>query len=454
MTSRMSDERLDGEIRASRLACGRRVGRAAGNRGRDAHRPRSEFADVRRPARLPAGRGPAIVVALLALLAVLFATAAILGSRLLIVPDRDSWLPAGTTIEPRHDHTATALPNGTVLVAGGLLGEHLQVTELFDPVTLSWTRTGDLSQQHGWTTATVLADGRVLLAGVTRAEVYDPRTGSWIRTGPMIEERYGHTATLLPDERVLIAGGVHVPADGSEGVALASAEVFDPATGTWEETGAMDDARHRHTATLLRNGLVLVAGGIADSPPDGSAERLTSAELYDPATGTWTDTGPMHTRRALHTGTLLSSGLVLIAGGNRAEHKPLGKALASAELYDPAIGAWTDTGQLEVGRAWHTATALGDGTVLVTGGSIYRGAEALASTERYDPATGQWTAGPPMEHARYDHTATLMSDGSVLIVGGVADMRWVEVTESDGSTHSELTPAGELDLLSAEIYRP
>ena len=111
-------------------------------------------------------------------------------------------------------------------------------------------------------------------------------------------------------------------------------------------------------------------------------------------------------------------------------------------------------GQMEVGRAWHTATALGDGTVLVTGGSIYRGAETLASTERYDPATGQWTAGPPMEHARYDHTATLMSDGSVLIVGGVADMRWVEVTESDGSTHSELTPAGELDLLSAEIYRP
>ena len=96
-----------------------------------------------------------------------------------------------------------------MLVAGGLLGENLEVTEQFDPATLSWTRTGDLSQEHGWTTATVLADGRVLLAGVKRAELYDPRTGTWTPIGPMIEERYGHTATLLPDGRVLIGGGVH-----------------------------------------------------------------------------------------------------------------------------------------------------------------------------------------------------------------------------------------------------
>ena len=180
---------------------------------------------------------------------------------------------------------------------------------------------------------------------------------------------------------------------------------------------------------------------------------MPSAELYGPATGTWTDTGPMHHRRAVHTATLLSSGLVLIAGGNRTEHKPLGTPLASAELYDPAIGAWKRPG------SWRWGVRGTRPRPSVRHGPRHRridlpGRGSPASTERYDPATGQWTAGPPMEHARYNHTATLLSDGSVLIVGGVADVRWVEVTESDGSTHSELTPAGELDLLSAEIYRP
>jgi hypothetical protein len=372
------------------------------------------------------------------------------------LPDLDPprWLPAGSTIEPRGDHTATALPNGTVLVAGGLLGERLHVTELFDPVTLSWNRTGNLTQAHGGTTATLLADGRVLLAGVGRAETYDPRTGTWTATGPMIEERYGHTATLLPDGRVLVAGGVLVPADNSEGDTLDGAELFDPSTGTWEATGSMIDARSFHTATPLPNGRVLVAGGVFAAAPDAPSIGLSSAELYDPATRTWTETKPMHVRRLNHAATLLPSGVVLVSGGRQGPLNELASPLPSAELYDPAIGAWTTTGQMHVGRAWHAATALDDSTVLVTGGAIHKGPEALASTERYDPASGQWIVAPPVTHTRLNHSATLLSDGSVLIVGGVAGARMREVPLPSGEYTTELTPDGEADARAAEIYRP
>jgi hypothetical protein len=397
---------------------------------------------------------------LLAAALLLGAAVTAVGSGLIRLPqvpdlDRPVWLPAGTTIEPREGHTATALPNGIVLVVGGSTFDvDPRLTELFDPNSRSWSRTGNLSGAHGGTTATLLADGRALLAGVGRAEVYDPQTGTWTATGAMTEERYGHKATLLTDGRVLVTGGVLVPADTSEGTVLRSAELFNPGTGTWEVTGPMDDARHGHTATLLPNGMVLVAGGLSDNPPDGTAQRLPSAELYDPATGTWTDTGPMHRRRGVHTATMLPNGLVLIAGGNQEEYGPLGTGLASAELYDPALGAWTETGQMAEGRVWHAATALDDGTVLVTGGATYRGPEGLASTERYDAASGQWIAGPPMAHTRLDHTATLLPDGSVLIVGGVRDAPMREVPLPDGGSTSELAPGGEVDIRAAELYRP
>ena len=164
-----------------------------------------------------------------------------------------------------------ALPNGIVLVVGGSTFDvDPRITELFDPATLSWRPTGNLSEAHGGTTLPrSCRTAGCSWPALGRAEMYDQRMGTWTPTGPMIEERYGHTATLLTDGRVLVAGGVLVPADGSEGVTLASAELFDPATGTWEATGPMDDARHGHTATLLRNGLVLVAGGLSDNPPGG-----------------------------------------------------------------------------------------------------------------------------------------------------------------------------------------
>src|SRR6266550_2109735 len=164
---------------------------------------------------------------------------------------------------------------------------------------------------------------------------------SWAATGSLNTGRYFHTATLLPNGMMLVAGGF------STGGASTSAELYDPASGSWTATGSLNTARYLHTATLLPNGMVLVAGG------RGSSIRPSaSAELYDPASGTWTTTGSLNTGRQDHTATLLPNGIVLVAGGLDSN----GNISASAELYDPASGTWTTTGSLNTGRYLHSAT--------------------------------------------------------------------------------------------------
>ena len=238
--------------------------------------------------------------------------------------------------------------------------------------------------------------------------------GLFAPTGSMTVARESHTATLLQDGKVLIAGGC------SDSGCLASAELYDPATGTFTATGSyydthtgMSEARVAHTATLLGNGSVLIAGGYGvQSTP------LASAELYDPATGTFTATGSiMTTARAFHTVTLLPSGKVLIAGGESGNGSRLNASLARAELYDPATGTFTATGSMTVGRAAATATLLGNGKVLITGGGGDN-LTPLASAELYDTATGTFTATGNMTVARAAHTATLLGNGKVLIAGG------------------------------------
>ncbi|PYL08557.1 MAG: hypothetical protein DME33_06870 [Verrucomicrobia bacterium] len=284
----------------------------------------------------------------------------------------------------------------------------------------TWTATGDLhSAPRADHTATLLPDGKVLVAGggnddtnTASAQLYHPEIGRWQRIGNMNHQRRRHTATLLPNGQVLVTGGT--PCGDVIGDCppspRGSAELYDPITGTWTETGSFDIARWYHTATLLPNGQVLVAGGIAGNPQD-PGESLTSAELYDLATGTWRPTGSMSIAHSHHTATLLPSGQVLVAGGYS------GSNALSAELYDPATGVWTPTGSLSVGRWDHTATLLPDGQVLVAGG-IGNDFNSMASAELYDPATGNWRKTGSMAHERSSHAATLLPNGQVLVAGG------------------------------------
>jgi hypothetical protein len=313
---------------------------------------------------------------------------------------------------------------------------------LFTPILLlaivrdirgdSFTNTGSLSVGRGYHTATLLQNGTVLVAGgdtdviygnnypTNSAEIYDPVSGAWTITGAMAVARYGHTATLLPNGKVLVADGVGV---SNNFASLASAELFDPVSGLWSVTGTPNEARHGHTATLLTNGKVLIAGG--------GANTLGSAELYDPDTQTWTYTGTMNFPRGGQAAVLLPNGKVLVAGGTSTN------SLSSAEVYDPVSGTWALTGSMSVARNGTTATLLGDGTVLLAGGgsNIDLGnAAALSSAEIYSYGTGTWGLVGSMSTARGDPVATLLTTGNVLVAGGI------------GSTGNYLA--------SAELYNP
>ena len=235
------------------------------------------------------------------------------------------------------------------------------------------------------------------------AELYDPASGTWTATGSLATARYNHTATLLPNGKVLVAGGQEqLPVSRARNSTIRRAAPGRP------PAASPPHAMH-HTATLLPNGKVLVAGGY------GCREAsLASAELYDPASGTWTATGSLATARSYHTATLLPNGKVLVAGGwitapqrsRRARNSTIRRrapgrspAASSPHAHD------------------HTATLLPNGKVLVAGGDCT--ATTLASAELYDPASGTWTATGSLATARSFHTATLLPNGKVLVAGGV-----------------------------------
>ena len=249
------------------------------------------------------------------------------------------------------------------------------------------------------------------------------RPGSWVGTGAMKTARILHAATLLPSGKVLVTGGVDFV-----GTAVATAELYDPATGNWSPTGSMSIPRYWHTMTLLPTGKVLAAGGFSQAPDLGEGPDTRPAELYDPDTGQWTTTGAMLDRRGTHTATLLPTGKVLVTGGSGSAGVVPG--LASAELYDSTTGEWHATGALSVARVVHTATLLASGQVLVLGGIL----GPQSSAELYDPAAGTWTAAAPMLAARFLHTATLLPAGTVLVAGGASDAREAELYDPAAGT--------------------
>jgi N-acetylneuraminic acid mutarotase len=315
-------------------------------------------------------------------------------------------------------HTATLLTNGNVLVAGGLVSGFSadRSAELYNPATGIWAYTGSMTNARYWHTATLLPSGKVLVTGgsdtagnpLSSCELYDPTAGTWTNTGSLNTARSYHTATLLLNGKVLVAGSVMY--SGGPEFPLASCELYDPVTGTWTNTGSLNIARFQHTATLLQNGKVLVAGGNTEQPaPFGPS--LASAELYDPVTETWSlTTSNMAYTRYSHTATLLTDGRVLVTGGiaNSGGN-------SSAEIYNPSTGLWSNTGSMNYWRYYHKAVLLPNGKVLVAGGE---NSTTSATTEIYDPTTEMWTLTGSMHFNRENHSMTMLLNGEALVAGG------------------------------------
>jgi N-acetylneuraminic acid mutarotase len=353
-----------------------------------------------------------------------------------------SWTLTGSMSATRSQATATLLQNGEVLVAGGNSTSNgvLASAEIYNPSTGTWAPTGSMTTARYTQVATPLQNGEVLVAGgegdggalLGTAEVYNPATGTWAATGPLASAfGAGATATLLPNGTVLVAGGCCTPAVGPG--ALASAQIYNPATNSWTGTGSMSIGRYYATATLLGNGTVLVVGGdnIVPNMMSGMGdEPLTSAEIYNPATGSWQSAGNTATGHVHATASLLPSGQVLVVGGAASG---CCVAVTGADLYTPSTGTWQAAANMNIAREYAAAVVLPDGTVLMTGG--YNGNTILswlASTEIYQPSTNTWTAGPSMNAERAYQTATLLPNGQVLVAGG-----------TDGSNFA---------LASAELY--
>jgi hypothetical protein len=304
-----------------------------------------------------------------------------------------------------------------VLIAGGRSGNNtLSSAELYDPATGHFTLTGSLLTARCDHSATLLQNGTVLIVGgyyvgiglpvIAAAETYDPISGTFSATGPLGTGRYGHSATLLADGKVLVAGGV-TSQDGYTFVTIASAELYDPVAATFSATGSLNTARSA-PATLLNNGQVLVAGGGAI----GTGAPFDSAEIYDPTAGTFSYTGSLITARGGNSQTLLQNGKVLIAGGAGAN-----SAALSGELYDPVAGTFSDTGSLNFGRSG-TATVLTNGQVLLVGGGVDAIAQQLLnSSELYDPTSGLFILNAPTNYTRFFLSATSLNNGQVLITG-------------------------------------
>jgi hypothetical protein len=353
--------------------------------------------------------------------------------------------PQGNRVEalamttPRANAAAIRLRDGRVLICGGTatgeVGGVLSSAELYDPVARTFTPTGAMTVPRSGQTITMLRDGRVLLTGgvqnagfrseLSSAEIYNSGAGTFSATGSMSVPREGHTATMLRDGRVLIAGG------SDNGIhTLDSAEIYDPSSGTFSRTGHLHQPRVAHVAAILGTGKVLIAGGGRGGMPGGYISYDT-AEMYDPATRKFTAVrAHMKSDRVGAAAVKLNDGRVLIVGGksgrmmtSRLRNIASLTPLNTAEIYDPESGTFIRTGDMSAPHYLATATMLDNGNVLVVGGWTIRGpiVVGMRDAEIYLAETNAFSHVGQTNVARLTNTATLLNDGEVLIAGGVAD---------------------------------
>ena len=324
----------------------------------------------------------------------------------------------GQAMESKRDRFALlVLSNGNLIAAGGKevgmqaqSGNFNRTVEIFDPVKDEWAFTGEMKEERMNPVLFKLPDGNVMVVGglsgardpLISTEILDSTTGTF-SMGPEMNRSHNEMGSVtLNDGRFMVIGGASYDEEIGFQVALSKeTEIFDPETGTWIEAAPMADKRSNHSALVLNNGKVIVIGGGKTDGP-----YLKSIEIYDPDTDTWEYGSEMTKGRVAHTATILSDGRVLVVGGK-------GK-ITLAEIYDPDTDTWTLAGETNKPRGDHAAILLNDGSVLVTGGIGY-----LSEVERFDPNTSTWNIVGSLNTGRIRPAITLLSDGRVLVMAGV-----------------------------------
>lgn len=333
-----------------------------------------------------------------------------------------------STLVPRISHTATLLPDGKVLIVGGSkcdvngcsrqsfpFDRLLSSAELYDPATETFSATGSMSIARAFHSATLLNNGTVLVIGglnpeggsVATAEIYDPATGSFTRIGDMARARFEHTASLLADGRVLIAGGLEGDANDFGFFPTPTAEIYDPATQSFSPGGEMPQEAASHTASVLLDGTVLVAGGRGNTCPSEGA----AVAIFNPASNRFRANVSLPERRAGHTATTLNDGRVLITGGgDPCDFSGFGTPSDTAVVFDPGTSSFSSEKAMRAPRSGHSATLLADGKVLVVG----------STAELFDPATSSFAITGDPNVPRGDRRATRLADGRVLFTGSTS----------------------------------
>lgn len=361
------------------------------------------------------------------------------------------WSPVAPLFDARSNHTLTVIPQtGKILAVGGAnASTTLDTSEVYDPVSHTWSRSGNMHNRRSHHTATLLPNGTILAAGgftplagstgaTKSAEIYYPQTGTWVETAPMSSSRTFHAAVLLPDGNPMMLGGF------TNGQYLSSTEVFFSTAHRWINGpsigGGAGEARANFTATLLRDGRVFVVGGV-----NASNGVLNTTWLFNPLTWTWSAGANLNTGRHSHTATLLRDGRVFVVGGNSG----LGE-IGKAEIYDPVANTWTRTtaapisgNDLGIPRLNHTATLLPDGKILIVGGFTAIGGPIIYS-EGFDVDFSTFQMQGKINGARGDHASILMPDGWLLNVGGFDGLNYKDTAEIQyyGANPDAVTLAG------------
>jgi hypothetical protein len=325
------------------------------------------------------------------------------------------WTPAMDMADARDGASAVLLANGDTLIAGGSNpAGTLQTADIYQ-IDGSLTAAATMTTARSRHTATLLQDGRVLVAGgdsgggtaTNSAEIYDPGSGTWNSVGPLVSARFGHTATLLADGRVAIIGGEN------NGSPVAGIEVFDPNTDLFTQPASLNVARKGHAAAMLADGRVLVAGGFGVDAQNNQI-ALSSVEIFDPVTNAVSAAANLNTARGRHSATVVLDGLVVVAGGSNGQAD-----LNSIEIYTPATDAWAvSAATLSVAREGHVATLLPkNNSVLVSGGSS--NGTALQSAEIFRPWTGTVVSAGNLNATRVAGTGSPFgAEGLYLAAGG------------------------------------